>query len=105
MELGDRIKLLREEENISRENLADYLNISYAALSKYETNSRFPDKNTLNKFADYFNVSIDYLMGRTDIKKFEDLPKEVQEITNLFAGVDELKAKRLKELLKELLEK
>lgn len=68
MEFGDRLKFLREKNNLSREELAVALNITYSALSKYETNNRFPDKDTLKKIAQYFNVSLDYLMGLTDIR-------------------------------------
>lgn len=68
MEFGDRLKLLREETGLSREDLAISLNITYSALSKYETNSRFPDKDTLKKISKYFNVSLDYLMGLTETR-------------------------------------
>lgn len=62
MEFGDILKNLREKENLSREDLCSSLNLSYSALSKYETNIRFPDKDTLKKIALYFHVSIDYLL-------------------------------------------
>lgn len=68
MEFKDRLKKLREEKNLTRKELADKLQLTYWALSKYETGERFPDPETLNKIADFFNVSLDYLMGRTDIK-------------------------------------
>ncbi|WP_411680459.1 helix-turn-helix domain-containing protein [Clostridium thailandense] len=68
MDFGDKLKFLREEINLSREDLAVSLNITYSALSKYETNNRFPDKDTLKKIAKYFNVSLDYLMGLTDVR-------------------------------------
>ncbi|MBN4062800.1 helix-turn-helix transcriptional regulator [bacterium AH-315-E09] len=70
MELGKRIKHLRELKGLSREELSIELNLSYSAISKYETGVRFPrDEILLNKIADYFDVSIDYLLGRTDTKK------------------------------------
>ena len=101
MDFAERLKLLREEYNLSREDLANNLNISYSAISKYEQNVRFPDKNTLNKIADFFGVSTDYLLGRTDerlpahlIKKeatkynvnhdpfLDDLLKKVPDLTD-----------------------
>jgi len=69
MEFGERLRSLREEYKLSRNELAEKLIISYSAISKYETNIRFPDKDTLIKMADFFNVSIDYLLGRSDIKE------------------------------------
>lgn len=105
MEFGDRIKALREESKLSREELANKINITYSALSKYEVNKRFPDRDTLIKLANYFDVSIDYMLCRTNIKNSEDLPKEVKRVANLFAGVGEAKFEVLEKLLKELLEK
>lgn len=64
MSLGERIKALREEQKINREKLAEKLDISYWALSKYETDERQPDYKTLILIANFFKVSIDYLLGR-----------------------------------------
>lgn len=67
MSFGERLKQVRENNNLTREDLANKLNISYSAISKYETNIRFPDQETLSKIADLFNVTTDYLLGRSDI--------------------------------------
>jgi transcriptional regulator with XRE-family HTH domain len=72
MEFGERLKALREEHNLTRDALAHKLNVSYSAVSKYETDVRFPDKNTLIKLADFFDVSLDYLLCRSDIKETAD---------------------------------
>ncbi|MBV4440240.1 helix-turn-helix domain-containing protein [Clostridium tyrobutyricum] len=72
MEFGDILKQLREENGLSREDLANALSITYSALSKYETNVRFPDKETLKNIATYFKVSLDYLLGRTNIRTSAD---------------------------------
>ncbi|MEW6698701.1 MAG: helix-turn-helix transcriptional regulator [Bacillota bacterium] len=66
MSLGNRLKTLREENNLSREELANLLGLSYWAISKYENNERIPDHETLNKIADYFKITIDYLLGRSN---------------------------------------
>ena len=68
MLFGERLKNLREQKNITREELAKDTCVSYWALSKYETNDREPDFETLKRFASYFEVSVDYLLGRTNIK-------------------------------------
>ena len=72
MDFGKRLIELREELNLTRDDLANSLNITYAALAKYETNKRFPDKEILGNIADFFNVSVDYLLCRTNIRNFED---------------------------------
>jgi len=63
---GDRIALLREKRGMTQEELSGKLGISRAALSHYETNRREPDIDTLNKIANFFGVSLDYLLGRTN---------------------------------------
>ena len=62
----NRIKKVREKNKISQAKLADFLNITQQAVSAYEKEEREPNIDTLNKIADYFNVTVDYLLGRTD---------------------------------------
>lgn len=69
MEFGERLRELREKKNITRYNLADVLKVSYSTVSKYETNIRFPDREALLTLADFFDVSLDYLLCRSDIKE------------------------------------
>lgn len=66
MSFGDRLRKLRLENNMTQEDLSKKLNVSRATVGRYETNERFPDKNILKEIADTFEVSIDYLLGRTD---------------------------------------
>ena len=63
-----RLKELRKERNLSQLKLAMDLDMNQNSISRYETEERQADYATLIKFADYFNVSIDYLLGRTDEK-------------------------------------
>lgn len=63
---GHRISELRELHELTQEQLAKHLDISRAALSHYEKNRRVPDYETLNKIADFFEVTVDYLIGRTE---------------------------------------
>lgn len=72
MQFGDRLKQLREEKNIKQSELADIFNISSSTIGMYEQNRRTPDFKLLNKFADFFDVSVDYLLCRTDIRNFEE---------------------------------
>lgn len=63
-----RLKALRKERCISQLKLALDLNMNQNAISRYENLEREADYETLIKLADYFGVSLDYLLGRTDKK-------------------------------------
>ena len=63
-----RLKTLRQERNISQLKLALDLNMNQNSISRYENGEREADYETLIKFADYFGVSLDYLLGRTENK-------------------------------------
>ena len=65
-----RLKQLRKARNISQLKLALDLNMNQNTISRYETMERQADYKTLILFADYFQVSLDYLLGRSDdVKK------------------------------------
>lgn len=61
-----RLKELRKERKVSQLKLAMDLNISQNSVSRYENGEREAGYDTLVAIADYFNVSVDYLLGRTD---------------------------------------
>ena len=61
-----RLKNLRKSRNISQLKLALDLNMNQNTISRYENMEREADYETLIKFADYFGVSLDFLLGRTD---------------------------------------
>mgnify|MGYP003310544509 CR=1 FL=1 len=61
-----KLKELRQKRKISQLKLALDLNMNQNSISRYENMEREADYETLIKFADYFNVSLDYLLGRTD---------------------------------------
>lgn len=73
-----RLKHLRQLGGVTQKELAEYLRVGKTTISNYETGYSSPDLETLNRLADYFQVSIDYLMGRTDQRnpKDPDLPYE-----------------------------
>ena len=66
-----RLKELRKKHNISQLKLAIDFNTNQNTISRYENLEREADYETLIAFADYFNVSLDYLLGRTDDTKTE----------------------------------
>lgn len=65
-----RLKELRKENNITQLKLAMDLSISQNTISRYETGERQADYKTLIAIADYFDVSLDYLLERTDNPTF-----------------------------------
>lgn len=64
-----RLRDVRKERGISQLKLAMDLNMTQNTISRYETCTREADYKTLIIFADYFDVSVDYLLGRTDNPK------------------------------------
>ena len=63
-----RLKNLREERKISQQKLAIELNVSQASISKYEKGLAEPDIPLLCTIAEFFHVSVDYLIGRTSTR-------------------------------------
>lgn len=63
--IGTRLKKLRRDMNLTQAELSLRLSISRSSLSLYEINKREPDCETINKIADFFEVSLDYLYGRS----------------------------------------
>ena len=72
---GNRIKKLREEKNMKQEDLARVLSISSSAVGMYERDERVPNDEITLKLAEYFGVSTDYLLGKSDIRNPEELNK------------------------------
>lgn len=77
----DNIKLLRNERKISQEKLGEICGVSQQSIYKYESLDVEPELTTLKKMADYFEVSIDYLVGHTDVRNVVDLVAPA-ELTN-----------------------
>lgn len=67
-----RLKELREKRKLSQVRVAMDLNMNQTSVSRYETGEREADYDTLIAFADYFGVSVDYLLGRTDNPKLAE---------------------------------
>ena len=66
---ADRLKGCRKNINKTQREIADDLGITEGAYQNYELGKYEPKMVTLNKLADYFDVSVDYLMGRDDVPK------------------------------------
>ena len=68
MEFGKLLAKLRRERGLLQKEVAKHLNMTVATVSNYEKGVHLPDLNTLIKLADFYDVSTDYLLQRTDYK-------------------------------------
>jgi len=64
----NRIRELRKQKDLTMKDLGNQIGVSESTVSLYENEKRQPDQDTLLRIADYFQVSIDYLLGRTDVQ-------------------------------------
>lgn len=104
--LGETLADLRDEKGLSQRQAAIEMGISKSALGSYETNAHSPDKETLVMLADYYRVSVDYLLGRVsgkvDIGLF-DKPHTANETNGtVFNRISRLPQK-LKDMLADYL--
>lgn len=70
----ERLKKLRKERKLTQKDIATFLDISQPAYQQFESGKKKMNLETMEKLADFFNVSTDYLLGKTD---FPDLDLEV----------------------------
>lgn len=84
--LGDKLYELRQSKNMSQEEIATKFYVKKNTWCQYERNIRRPDIDLLKQIANYFNISIDYLLGTTELKYD---PKD-QNITNIISIYQEL---------------
>lgn len=93
------LKSLREDASVSQKQLAEAIGVSQQSINKYENHSIEPDISTLIRIADYFDTSVDYLIGNTSVRrKIEnvttyDLNTEESKLINHFRKLS--KKKRL----------
>ena len=93
VDVGGKIKYIRETYDVTQIELGEYLNLSKSSISHYEKNDRDIPMRKLSKISNFFNFSIDYILGLTSIKTYPDLKKEIHLKT---AG------KRLQEICEDL---
>lgn len=85
---GDIFKNLRNEKKLSQDKVADDLDISQPLIAKWENHQSTPAPEMLDYIADYFNVSVDYLIGRSKFKNVEAGNSEIENL--LFSIIKEL---------------
>ncbi|MCF2673350.1 helix-turn-helix domain-containing protein [Fusobacterium varium] len=71
----DRLVLLRKEKGLTQDALAENLSVAKSTISMYEKGNRMPSYKMIEKIADFFNVDIDYLMAKSNVKRKEEIEK------------------------------
>lgn len=100
----NRIKELRKEKGVSQRELAEYLDLKQQTISAYEKGTNEPDLKTLDKMAHFFDVSIDYLVGRSDVRDpAEKIADAIADDPDLASFWGEMRKRReLKLLFKQI---
>ena len=109
--VSERIKTLRESIRLSQKDLAAKLGISQSGVNRYENKQSEASYETLLRYADFFDVSLDYIYGRTDKpqgKLYEYKPKiednaEMQEFIEMCFDPDSPMSGKLKDMLLQMM--
>ena len=72
MGIGKRIKEAREAKNYTQKQLSEYIGVTSSAVANYENDNNMPSIEILNKLSEIFNCSIDYLLGKSDIRNSDE---------------------------------
>ncbi|MDY6368034.1 MAG: helix-turn-helix transcriptional regulator [Clostridia bacterium] len=93
------VKELRTNKKLNQTEVASALGFTYFTYGKWEQGKAEPSLDSLYKLADYFEVSVDYLLGRTDelgiIQKENSLTKNESELLSLFKKLDTIKQNKV----------
>ena len=81
---SENFKSMRKQRGLTQEQIAETLGVSCQAVSKWETNSSYPDISLLPIIADYFGVSVDYLIGHDTSKQIEEINTACVQVGELF---------------------
>lgn len=66
--IGQRLKQLRDEKGLKQADIAEVLGVSRTTYTQYETEKSEPDLATVTRLAEFFNTSVDYLLGNTNVR-------------------------------------
>ena len=89
---GEFIKKLRRQRNLTQEQIAEAFGVSCQAISKWETGTSYPDISLLPIIADYFDVSVDYLLGHDTSRQKEDIEQVCNHADTLIESNDYVQA-------------
>lgn len=94
---GKKLRFLRKLKGYTQEQFAEILNTTRSCISNYELGNRQPDNETVSAVADFFDVSIDYLMGRSEVSfsvKTNNKLRELQKINETSENIKEIDLNR-----------
>lgn len=94
MNLGERLKQLRIEKNLTQKQLASRLGVAISAISSYESDTRCPSFDTLINYARIFHVSTDYLLGIESMQTLDVSGLSENEIFVIAQLIDMLRQKK-----------
>lgn len=121
MTFGNRLKMLRNEKQITQKELGSIINISERVIGYYESDDRFPkDDKVIIALSEYFNVSIDYLLGKSEIRnpyesharikdsieddpellEFWEVLKEREDLQLMFKQTKQMSPKDIRQIIK-----
>lgn len=89
----NNLRTLRKALKQTQTDIATYLGITVSAYGNYELGQREPDISTLNKLADYFGVTVDYLLGRPDTTQTPD--PDLQRLLSVWHSLSDTAKMRL----------
>ncbi len=100
---GNRLRLLREEKGMKQKEIGGLLGVKESSVGKYENEQRTPPPKSINKLADFFQVSSDFLLGRSDIRLSAE--EVIAEHNEMIADLPEDARKEAKNVLGYIREK
>jgi len=92
---GERLKRLRKKRNLDQTALANIVGLTQGAISLYERGERDPSTDTLAKLADFFDVSVDYLVGRCAVENMTAADIRTVDDLKRYLGLDDEDVVRL----------
>lgn len=99
---GDRLRQLRIDKELTQEELANQFGLHKTRISQYELNKRQADDELKKKFAEYFDVSVDYLIGKTEIKESAEKLLKDKSVTIALHNTNEFDEELPEEAKKEI---
>lgn len=105
--MREKLKQLRKEKNLSQVEMANILNVHQTAVSQWEQGRTTPDMQTLIKIADYFQVTVDYLLGKnsTTINSYNSLTVKEKDLIKKYRLLDQHGQKAVNSVLDVELER
>ena len=89
-DFATRLRELRKSNNVSQQKLSKYLNFGYTAIANYESGRNQPSLDTVKKIAQYFDVTVDYLIGASDYPRSEkDITDKEAELLKIFRRIND----------------